>query len=155
MKNWKPAWKVEKWYRSANLTRGLPPDEVVEFEGNVLANAGITAMLNLLIGAGGSAFSVASGGSLGVGNSSTAAAATQTDLQGGSKERVAFAAPSQATQVVTFVSTFGSSNGNFAWEEFGIFNAASGGTMLSRKVSALGTKASGATWVLTVTLTIS
>ena len=155
MKNWKPAWKVEKWYRSANLTRGLPPDEIVEFEGNLLANAGITAMLNLLIGAGGTAFNAANC-HLGVGNSSTAAAAAQTDLQGSSKERkVVDGAPSQGSQIITFVATFGSANGNFAWEEFGIFNASSGGTMLSRKVSSLGTKASGATWVLTVTLTIS
>jgi hypothetical protein len=155
VKNWQPVWTVDKWYNSDDFERGLPPNETVTFEGNVLTNAGITALLTLLIGGGGTPFN-SSNCHLGVGNSSTAENPSQTDLQGSSKERkIVDSAPSRTAQTLTFVSTFGPTNANFSWNEFGIFNAASGGTMLSRKVSSLGTKASGSTWVLTVTLTIS
>lgn len=153
---WHAAYKLEKYSDADGQDdiAGREPDEVIEFEGNLLMNAGITVLLNLLIGGGGTDFDDPDG-YLGVGNSSTAAAATQTDLQGASKERIAVASPTRTDQTLTFVATFGPSNGNFAWEEVGIFNGSSGGTMLSRRVSSLGTKASGATWVLTVTLTIS
>ena len=149
---WHTTYKLEK-YSDGKLDR--EPDETIEFEGNLLMNAGINVLLDLLIGAAGTDFD-ATNGHLGVGNSSTAAAATQTDLQGASKARVIVdALASISGQTLTFVATFGSAVANFAWEEVGIFNASSGGTMLSRRVSSLGTKASGATWVLTVTLTIS
>jgi len=153
---WHAAYKLEKYNDcEADDVAGREPDEVVEFEGNLLMNAGINVMLDLLIGAAGTDFDNTNG-YLGVGNSSTAAAATQTDLQGASKSRVIIDALATISgQTLTFVSTFGSAVANFAWEEVGIFNASSGGTMLSRRVSSLGTKASGATWVLTVTLTVS
>ena len=149
---WHTAYKLEK-YNDGKLDR--EPDEVIAFEGNLLMNAGINVLLDLLIGAAGTDFDD-SNGYLGVGNSSTAAAATQTDLQGASKTRVVIdALASISGQTLTFVATFGSAVANFAWEEVAVFNASSGGTMLSRRVSSLGTKASGATWILTITLTIS
>ena len=95
---------------------------------------------------------------LGVGDSTTAFAASQTDLVAATnKLRKAMDAtyPQRTTNVITLRSTFGSSEANFAWEEFGTFNASSAGTMLQRKVQALGTKASGQTWELTVTLTVN
>ncbi len=94
---------------------------------------------------------------LGVGNGVTAFAAAQTDLQGASKARKAMDAtyPTLATNVITFRSTFASADANFAWDEVAVFNAATAATMLSRVVSALGTKASGSSWVLTLTLTLS
>lgn len=95
---------------------------------------------------------------IGVGDSSTAFAAGQTDLQAvTNKLRKAMDAtyPSRATNVLTFRATFGASEANFAWNEWGIFNAASSGTMLTRKVEALGTKANPAVWEITATLTLS
>ncbi len=94
---------------------------------------------------------------LGVGNSSTAHAASQTDLVGASKTRKAMDAtfPTRAANVLTFRSTFATGDANHAWDEFGIFNAASAGEMLSRKVEALGTKTSSATWQLSVSLTLT
>jgi len=149
---WHPHYKVEK-YNDGILDR--EPDEVIEWDGNVMANLGINVMLDLLIGAAGTDYDNTNG-HLGVGNSSAAAVATQTDLQGTSKARVVVnALATIALETLTFVATFGSAAGNFAWEEVGIFNASSGGTMLTRSVAALGTKASGATWILTITLTIS
>lgn len=95
---------------------------------------------------------------LGVGDSNTAFAATQTDLQAASnKVRQAMEAtyPQRATNVLTFRSLFGTGAANFAWEEWGTFNAASSGTMLNRKVESLGTKTSAQSWQFTVTLTVT
>ena len=95
---------------------------------------------------------------LGVGDSATAFAATQTDLQAATnKLRKAMEAtyPQRSTNVLTFRSLFGTSEANFAWEEWGVFNASSGGTMMSRKVESLGTKTSAQSWQLTTTITIN
>ena len=95
---------------------------------------------------------------LGVGDSTTAFSAAHTDLQAATnKLRKAMEAtyPSRAANVLTLRSLFGTSEANFAWEEWGVFNASSAGTMLSRKVEALGTKASTQSWQLTVTITVT
>lgn len=95
---------------------------------------------------------------LGVGDSSTAFAASQTDLQAATnKLRKAMDAtyPSGGTNVITFRSTFGTGDANWAWNEWGTFTAASGGTMLSRKVESLGTKTNTQTWQFTTTLTFT
>jgi len=95
---------------------------------------------------------------LGVGDSTTAFAATQTDLQAATnKLRKAMDAtyPQRSANVITYRSTFGGTDANFAWQEFGLFNASSGGTMLNRKVSAQGTKTSGQLWELTMVNTIN
>jgi hypothetical protein len=96
---------------------------------------------------------------IGVGDSTTnATPLTYTDLQAASnKLRKGMDAtyPQQATNVLTFRSTFGTSEANFAWQEWGIFNASSAGTMLSRKVESLGTKPGTQTWQFTATLTIT
>lgn len=95
---------------------------------------------------------------LGVGDSAAAFAATQTDLQAATnKLRKAMEAtyPTLATNVLTFRSLFGTGDANFAWAEWGVFNAAAAGTMMSRKVEALGTKTSAQSWQLTATITIN
>jgi hypothetical protein len=95
---------------------------------------------------------------LGVGDSTTAFSAAHTDLQAASnKLRKAMDAtyPQRSSNVLTFRSTFGTSEANFAWEEWGTFNASSGGTMLNRKVESLGTKANTQSWQFTATLTLT
>jgi len=94
---------------------------------------------------------------LGVGNSNAAFAAGQTDLQGGSVFRRPMEAtfPSRSVNVITAKASFAPGEANFAWEEWGYFNAVAAGTMFSRKVEVLGTKPSTQTWVLTATLTIN
>lgn len=95
---------------------------------------------------------------IGVGDSSTAFAAGQTDLQApANKLRKAMDAtyPQRAANVLTFRATFGTGEANFAWNEWGVFNAASAGQMLNRKVESLGTKTSTQTWQLTVDLTLN
>jgi hypothetical protein len=95
---------------------------------------------------------------IGVGDSVTAFAAAQTDLQAATnKLRKAMEAtyPTRAANVITLRSLFGTADANWVWNEWGIFNALSGGVMLSRKVEALGTKASTQSWQITATLTLT
>lgn len=135
----------------------VDPFEILEREGNILVTAGITVLLNLLIGAGGTVFSNANA-YLGVGDSSAAAAVGQTDLQASSnKLRVAMNStyPIVSSPTINFQSTFGSAQANYVWSEVATFNAATAGTMLNRVVQALGTKSSGSTWTLTETITWS
>lgn len=96
---------------------------------------------------------------LGVGTSTTAFAATQSDLQGVSKLRKGMqtAYPERnpdalGSDYVRFKSQFDDGEAEFAWEEWGVFNNTTGGTMLSRKVSSNGTKTAGNVWILEVDL---
>jgi len=95
---------------------------------------------------------------LGVGDSSTAFAASQTDLVAATnKLRKAMDAtyPQRTTNVITARSTFATGDANFAWNEVGYFNAAAAGTMLNRKAQSLGTKTSAQSWELTATITLN
>jgi hypothetical protein len=95
---------------------------------------------------------------LGVGDSSTAFAASQTDLQAASnKTRKAMESgyPTRSSGALTLRSLFGTSDANYVWNEWGTFNASTSGTMFQRKVEALGTKTSAQSWQLTVTLTLA
>lgn len=130
---------------------------VSEIEGNVLLNEGIQLLLDLLIGAGGTTYANANA-RIGVGESSTAESAAHTGLQGSTTtfRPVESGYPSRSGQTVTWRAIFGSGDANIAWNEFTIVNAASdAGTNLNRKVSAQGTKASGQTWTIDVSITIS
>lgn len=158
---WLVTWRVDKYdgeIDAGDLAAGrLTPLETVEGEGNLLTTAGITALWTLLIGGGGTTFSNANA-YLGVGDSNTAAAIGQTDLQAASnKLRKAMDAtyPTVATDTITFKATFGTSDANWAWQEWAVFNASTSGTMLNRKVASLGTKTSAGSWVLTVTITLA
>lgn len=178
---WRARWSVERWRDSDLLAAGLPieksdgltdaliraagvaPYDVTQREGNLLVYGGASALWDFLI-AGGNVTPAYNNANayLGVGNSVTAAAATQTDLLGTADRQGMEATYPQHTDGtgassnadIVFRSQWGSGVGNFAWEEWGTFNAAAAGRMLNRKVEALGTK-SGGTWTLTVTLTLS
>lgn len=91
---------------------------------------------------------------LGVGTSSTAFAATQTDLLGSPvRKPMDSTYPQRAANVVTYRATYGTGDANQAWNEVGVFNAAAAAQMMSRHVASLGTKTSAASWVLTHTQT--
>lgn len=139
--------------------------ETVEIEGNAAAFGGVSTIWQALIGAVITPFSNANA-AIGVGDSTTAAAGTQTNLQAvTNKLRKAMdstypqhtAGTGSSNAQIVFRSTFGTSEANFVWAEWGVFNNAvdASGTMLNRKVENLGTKASGSTWQLTITLSIA
>ena len=121
-----------------------------------LSNPGRDHIAGAVVGAAVTPFNAANA-RIGVGNSNTAFAASQTDLQGASKFRKGMEAsyPVQSANELVFRATFGTEEANFAWLEWGVFNAASGGTMLNRALESLGTKTSAQTWQLTTTLTFA
>lgn len=97
---------------------------------------------------------------IGVGDSTTAFSAAHTDLQAATnKTRKAMDAtyPQRSSGALTFRATFGTSEANYAWNEWAIFNASSSGTMFSRKVegAALITKTSAQSVQITCTVTVA
>lgn len=141
------------------------PEECTEIQGNLLLNEGIQRLMDMtmiatLTGTGwnnANAF-------LGVGASSTAEAATQTDLQTTPFYKAMNATfPSRSSQTSSFQSDFTTTEANIVWNEWSISSGATsasgagftvGTTNLNRKVASLGTKASG-TWTLTAQETLS
>jgi len=164
---WKVRTLVKKFKEDISPYRGgrehefyerHKPYEVVQKEGNVLLNAGIDELWDLVTGAGGTAYSSANA-HIGVGDSSAAADASQTDLQGTNKKWNPMDAgyPTSTNQKATWRASFADGDANFTWNEWGVCNAsgtAAGGTLLNRKVENLGTK-NGGTWQLTVEISLS
>jgi len=122
-----------------------------------LTNAGVTHIAKALIAESATAFDNANA-HLGVGDSSAVFAKTQTDLQAATnklRKAMEAAYPQRSGDDLVFRSLFDTAEANFAWEEWGVFNAAAAGTMLTRKVESLGTKTSAQQWQLTATITVS
>jgi hypothetical protein len=182
------AWLCEKWSEEAcDFARrklqlapdaevgsqifkslGFEPEEALVVPGNLLLNEGIQRLLDLLIVAGGTGYNNANA-FIGVGDTNTAEAATQTELQATQNAANRFYKgmvatwPQRTAQTVDWKSDFTTGEANFAWAEWTIAAGATtasgsgflvGTTNLNRKVQSLGTKASG-TWTLTASLTIS
>jgi hypothetical protein len=148
----------------------VEPYEHVEKHGNLLVIGGASIQWQTLIGNGtttaGQALTYFNNANahIGVGaNSGTAAADTQTDLLTTPTRKAMDATYPLHTDTtgtvgsksITFRSTFATGDANIAWNEWGVFNASTGGRMLNRKVESLGTKTSAATWVLTITLSLA
>lgn len=166
---WRARWEVKKFWGPAALISQSTPYDVVTGEGNLAMNGGVDLIWKRLllrnpstaIGVVTSAFS--SKAAIGVGNSTASSTASQTDLQGGSKQRVIMdgtypqhtTGTSTAARTATFRATFSTAVGNFAWNEFGVFNSTAGNRMFNRKQQSLGTKTSAASWQFTVSITIS
>lgn len=124
---------------------------------NIFLTTGINQLWSLITGASANTFTNATA-TIGIGDSSTAAAAGQTDLQASTnKAYVAMAATyptAPSAGAVQFQSVFGPSVANYAWNEF-VVRQSSSLICIDRGVSVMGTKASGTTWTALVTLTIA
>lgn len=160
--------------RSAENGKLITPYDVEEHEGNVLTRGGASIQWQTLIGNGTTTagqeltyFNNAQA-AIGVGDSTTAAADTQTELQAGTNHlRKAMDATyplhtdsdsAAGAKDIVFRSTFATGDANFAWQEWIIKNSTTAGATgrtLNRKVESLGTKTSAATWVLTITLSLA
>ncbi len=167
---WHAHWKVEKYEGEGASDPDAIPYETIEGEENLLMYGGASCIWETLIGNGtatpGASLTYFNNANsyLGTGDSTTAEAATQTDLQAATnKQRKAVDATypthtdgtSSGSATITFKATFGTTDGNYHWQEWGTFNGSSGGRMLNRKVTDLGTKTSAASWAFTVTLTLA
>lgn len=152
---------------------GEPEDGTSEADGNLLVTVGLNQITNLIIGGGDNPFSHANA-IVGVGAGTTAAAVGDTALTDDNTSNAYYqqadtSYPTQSNGVITCYSTFTSSNGNFAWQEwclaFGGGGTITAGThlsavtstaptMMNHKVQSLGTKSTGS-WQLQATLTLS
>jgi len=154
---WRARWLITRYRDQEDYEAGRSYSSSI-VEQNLLLNEGIQLMLDLLIGAGGTAFTNATS-YLGVGDSSTAAAATQTALQASTNKAyvgMESTYPSRSNQTLSFRAIFDGDTGNFDWEEFTVANSNSdAGVNLNRKVDSQGTKAAGQIWTLDLTVTIS
>jgi hypothetical protein len=166
---WRCHTKVAKWH---DPTPGIhlvtDPDEIMEIEGNLLMYGGASVQWQTLLGNGGAgalAYFNAANSYIGVGtngNSSTpnetataTALTTQLARLGMDTNYPAHTdSTAAAGNTCTWRGTADTNTANGQWNEWGIFNAATGGRMLNRKVQALGTKASGS-WQLTCTLSLA
>jgi len=134
------------------------PFDVIPIEGNCLLNAGIDEMWDLVTGVVSGADHIYdnSHAQIGVGDDDTAADPSQTDLQASSNKTykaMETGYPTSTSQKVTFKSSFGTSDANYAWKEWVVKHSTST-ICLNRKVESLGTKSTG-TWTLEVDITLS
>jgi hypothetical protein len=151
----------------------VSPYDIEVIEGNVLTIGGASIQWQTLIGNGTTTadqeltYYNNARAAIGVGDSSTAAADTQTALQAATNRlykamdatypQHTDSDSSAGAKSIVFRSTFATGDANYAWQEWGIFNSLTHNTgrMLNRKVESLGTKTSAATWVLTITLSLA
>lgn len=177
-------WRVDRWDEDATrwvrhrtgllapvgeLFRKLrvTPYLTTEVVGNLVTTAGWTRTSNLLTNQGATQAMDATHTRIGAGDGAGTAAAGDTDLSAsaGSTHRwfqLVSGAGTVSTNTLAFSATFGTADGNFAWNEFGIDvgATASGNTVAAllwnHKTSiAQGTKASGQTWTATATITFT
>ena len=163
-------WEIHKYKDpgdtiSKALKAGAPVEQFAfykaeKFEGNIALREGISELLGLAATIGTPTAWSNGAAYLGVGDTNTAEAATQTGLQAPTNK---FYADMDTTypQIVTvgggsnnaleWRTTYASAEANFAWEEYSVSNTnADTGKNLNRKISAKGTKVSGESWTLSL-----
>lgn len=99
---------------------------------------------------------------IGVGDGDAELDPEHTDLQGENKERAGMSLGypirdpdgDGTLNKIAFRAEFGPSSANFAWKEWGIFNAETGGVMLNRVVENNGVKEPGQTWIYEVEIEV-
>lgn len=155
---WRVEWQVEKWADTARKIAGFSPDEVVCAGQNIILDTGANEMLKLITGTGGTAFNAANS-YIYVGTDSTAENASQTGVISTGANR-AYAGmdtgyPMVSSRQMIYRASFGDTSANFAWNEAAILNGTGANAVaMNRKVSTLGTKASG-TWTLQITISLT
>jgi len=161
-------WRIKRYKNAEDFKKGLVADKIIDGEGktldgetevrgNLTLNEGIANEIALLLGTGGTNYGNANA-YLGVGESTVAASASQTGLQGSSKtyKPMDTGYPSVSGNTVTWRATFDGSSANNAWQEFTLSNANSdAGDNFNRKVADQGTKVSGQEWSLELEITFS
>jgi hypothetical protein len=161
---WRARTRLDKYWgewSAQRLRRVHPrPYETLENDGNLLVTVGATILWNLLIGAGGTVFSNANAYiGVGDGNGSVPTPTVgDTDLTAPTNKlrKVQDASfPTVSTNTCVFQSTYATTDANFEWREWGVFNASSAGTMLNHRGIDLGLKVNTASWQFKVTLSLA
>lgn len=123
-------------------------DEVVLEKKNLIVTAGKAFLANAIINSSASPFT-----NMAIGTGTTAAAVGDTAL-GSELARSVFTSSSVASNVVSLSTTYAAGTGTGALTEAGIFNAGSGGTMLSRVVFSAINKGSADSLTISWTITV-
>lgn len=168
-------WTIHRFRdRTGEITKqlklGVPIEDVKKFAGpqflgaevfkaNVGLNEGLQNLIKVLcsIEGGGTHYGSANV-TLGVGDGTAAAVATQTGLQGGSTSfgSMDTGYPARSSQQSEWRATFGTAQANHGWQEFTVVAAADDtGPNLNRKVDNKGTKVVNETWTLSLKITVS
>jgi hypothetical protein len=120
---------------------------------NLVVNTGLAYIISRMVGTAKNVMS-----HMGVGSSTTAAAAGNTALGSALGSRVSLDSTTIAgsnNEKVVYVATFGAGAGTGAVTEAGTFNASTSGDMLCRTVFAVVNKAADDTMEITWTITLS
>lgn len=148
----------------------IKPYRATRVVGNLITNAGWTRLMSLLTNQSATQALDDTHTRIGVGNGTTPAEAyTDTDLAAAAGSTNRWFEPvsgvaTLGTRTLSFGASFGTDDGNFAWNEFGIDVTATAATagntvgalLFNHKVGVdQGTKASGQTWTVTATVTFS
>jgi len=132
--------------------------EVKIVRGNVFLLEGIEYIWKAVTGATGLTPFNEDNSHIGVGDGTDEEKASQTGLTGANKfyKKVDSGYPKVDGNKIIFRATFGPDEANFTWNEWTVANGPDDSAVnLNRKRENLGTKSAGATWVLTVELSIS
>lgn len=154
----KVEWRLEKWFDTARKLMGCEPDEILVSPQNIVLDNGANEILKLVTGTGGTKFD-STNSYIYVGTDSTPENASQTGVLATGSNR-AFALMDTGYPVVNgrqmiFRASFGDTSANFAWNEASIVNGTGANAIaMNRKVSNMGTKASG-TWTLHITVSLT
>ena len=165
---WRCRSLVEKWQTDEAFAAGEQPFDAVEDVGNALMASGASFLWQCAMGAGGAGtllYLNTTNAALGVGDSTTAATRTQTDLAAATNKLRKVATSVANTDVappgvvgvqdrLTVVTSFATGEANWVWNEWALFNSPTAGRMINRRVAALGTKTTG-TWQLTITIDLT
>jgi len=162
-----PVWDILKWHSDKERLAGVKPYAHLRHYGNLLTTVGATYIWQKVTVTGGPPQTMdAAHTRLLSDNSATAATAGDTNSSATAGAANQFwqqaSSVTLSTSTATIVGTFGSSDGNFAWQSLGIEVGANatassaavsaGGILMTHKVVSSGTKSSPASWQLTVTV---
>ena len=117
---------------------------------NLLVSSGLEFICSRMAGTSASVMS-----HMALGSGTTSPAAGQTDLVSILGSREALDSTTASSNTITYVSSFEAGEGTGAVTEAGIFNAASGGTMLCRTTFSVVNKEADDTMSVTWTITIN
>jgi hypothetical protein len=142
---------VHRWPDAAAYAAGAPP-ETTTHVGNLLTTAGATFILQILTGQSFAALD-ATRSYIGVGSSSQPSTVDMTDLVAPLQRKAVVAgSPGVSGNQATWVAVFSGGEAVGVWNEFGLFTAETGGTMICRSVQNQGTKLSNQVWAAVITI---
>jgi len=142
----------------------VAPYEVSEVLGNLVTNAGWTRVMSLLTDQGSAQAMTATHTRIGVGDSNTTEQYSDTALGATTNKlyKLVTGAATLGTRTLSFATTFGPSEANWAWNEFGMdIGATADSTTVAacfwnhKAGIAQGTKANGQTWAASAAVAFS